>query len=77
MASKRFNDFFFQRSLWKIGLLWGFLTGILVAIIQEKEVLNYFLSFKTILMIIFFIVVGGSLYVLATSIRLWNRSKES
>jgi len=42
------------------------LTGILFVIIQDKEVLAYFLSLETILTILSIGVVGGLLYLFTT-----------
>jgi len=60
------------------GLVQFILVGILFVIIQDKEVLAYFLSFETILTILFFGVVGGLLYPWTTQLmaKLFTRFKK-
>lgn len=58
--------------LWKIGLIWGLITGILVSIVQDKTILKYFLSWEIVLQLLFFMIAGAGLFVLGTSYRLWK-----
>ena len=58
--------------LWKIGLFWGLITGILVSIVQDKTILKYFLSWEIVLQLLFFMIAGAGLFVLGTSYRLWK-----
>jgi|LSQX01.2.fsa_nt_gb high-affinity Fe2+/Pb2+ permease len=74
MNNNSFKDYFRKASLWKIGLIWGLITGILVAIVQDKTVLKYFLSWEIVLQLLFFMIAGAGLFVLGTSYRLWKRS---
>ena len=74
MNNNNFKDYFRKASLWKIGLIWGLITGILVSIVQDKTVLKYFLSREIVLQLLFFMIAGAGLFVLGTSYRLWKRS---
>lgn len=67
-----FKEFYWKRAIWLIGLPWGFATGILFAIVQNKEVLRYFTSWITILQILFF-VVGGCFFALTVGKSFWKR----
>ena len=58
--------------LWKIGLIWGLITGLLVSIVQDKTILKYFLSWEIVLQLLFFMIAGAGLFVLGTSYRLWK-----
>ncbi len=61
------KDETFKSQLLKRSLLQWFLVGIFFAISQDKEILQYFISLKTIILISFFTVVGGLLFFWGTS----------
>jgi hypothetical protein len=74
MQYKTFKEFYWKRSLPAIGLPWGFMTGIIYAIIQNKDVLKYFTSWQTLFLIGMFILAGFLLaYTYGKS--LWKRGK--
>ena len=74
MDYKNFNEFYWKRAIWTIGLPWGFLTGVLFAIAMNKEVLKYFTSWTTLLQILFFIL-GGFLLAFTSGKSLWKKGK--
>jgi hypothetical protein len=76
MKYKSFKEFYWKSAIFKIGLPWGFLTGLLLVIIQDDEILKYFLSTKVILQILFFVIVGGLLMAYGTGKSLWRISKK-
>ena len=61
------KDETFKSQLLKRSLLQWFLVGIFFAISQDKEILQYFISLKTIIQISFFTFVGGLLFFWGTS----------
>ena len=67
---RTFNKYLLRRSITQ----W-FLAGIFFAIIRDKEVLDYFITTKTIIQILFFTVVGGFLFFWVTS-KIINKRKE-
>ena len=67
---RTFNKYLLRRSITQ----W-FLAGIFFAIIRDKEVLDYFITTKTIIQILFFTVVGGFLFFWVTS-KIINTKKE-
>ena len=73
---KNFKEFYWKRAIWAIGLPWGFTTGILFAIVQNKEVLKYFKDWVTLLQILFF-VIGGCFLALTVGKSFWIRSMKS
>jgi hypothetical protein len=74
MEFKTFKEFYWKKAIWRLGLPWGFITGILFAIIRNKEVLHYFMNWQTLLLLLFF-MVGGCFYALTVGRSLWKRSK--
>jgi hypothetical protein len=74
MEYKTFKEFYWKRAIWTIGLPWGFVTGVLFAIVQNKEVLKYFTSWMTLLQILFF-VLGSFLFAYTSARSLWKRGK--
>lgn len=57
-----------RKNLLISGFVQFIFVGILFVIIQDKEVLAYFLSFETLLTILFFGVIGGLLYLWTTQL---------
>jgi hypothetical protein len=76
MNYKTFKEFYWKHALLKIGIPWGFLAGILFAIVQDKTILRYFTSLEILIQILFF-VLGGFLLALTLGKSLWNRSKKA
>jgi hypothetical protein len=75
MHYKTFREFYWKRAIWVIGLPWGFLTGMLFAIVRNKEVLKYFTETKTIVQLLFFIL-GGFLLAFTSGKSLWKKGKD-
>jgi hypothetical protein len=73
---KDFKEFYWKKAIWSIGLPWGFTTGILVVIVQNKEAFRYFTNWATLLQIVFFIL-GGCILALTVGKSLWKRSIKS
>ncbi len=65
----------FNKNLLRRSITQWFLVGIFFAIIRDKEVLDYFVTTKTIIQILFFTVVGGFLFFWVTS-KIINTKKE-
>ena len=65
----------FNKNLLRRSITQWFLVGIFFAIIRDKEVLDYFITTKTIIQILFFTVVGGFLFFWVTS-KIINERKE-
>lgn len=65
----------FNKNLLRRSITQWLLAGIFFAIIRDKEVLDYFLTTKTIIQILFFTVIGGFLFFLVTS-KIINTKKE-
>jgi hypothetical protein len=57
----------FKVQLLKRSILQWFLVGIFFAISQNKEVLQYFITPKTIIQILFFSIVGGLFFFWITN----------
>jgi hypothetical protein len=74
MEFKTFKQFYWKSAIWRLGLPWGFITGILFAIVRDKDVLNYFLSWPTLLLLLVF-MIGGCFYALTVGRSLWKRAK--
>lgn len=74
MEYKNFKEFYWKRVIWVTGLPWGFFTGVLFAIVRNKEVLRYFTNWITLLQILFF-VLGSFLLSYSFGKSLWKRGK--
>ncbi len=74
MEYNNFKDFYWRRAIWVIGLPWGIFTGIFFVIVQNKEVLEYFLKWTTLVQILAFIL-GGFLLAFTYGKSLWKRGK--
>ncbi|HPJ60280.1 MAG TPA: hypothetical protein P5180_00910 [Bacteroidales bacterium] len=72
MHYKSFKEFYWKRAIWNIGIPWGFVTGVLFAIVRNKEVLAYFTTGITLLQILFFIL-GGFLLAYTLGRNLWKK----
>lgn len=77
MKYKNFKEFFWKSAIFRIGLPWGFLTGFIFVIIQEKEILRYFLSIEALMQILIFTILGGLLMAFGAGKHLWKISKRS
>jgi hypothetical protein len=74
MEHKTFSEFYWKRAIWTIGLPWGLTTGVIIVIIQNKEVLKYFTNWTTLIQILAF-VIGGFLFAYTSGRSLWKRGK--
>ena len=64
-----------NKNLLKKSITQWFLVGIFFAISRNKEVLDYFITTKTIIQILFFTIVGGFLFFWVTS-KIINKKME-
>lgn len=77
MEYKSFKQFYWKSAIFRIGLPWGFFTGVVLVILQDREILNYFLRTEIIAELLFFILIGGLLMAYGAGKSIWNRSKKS
>jgi len=77
MKYESFREFYWKSAIFRIGLPWGFLTGLILVIIQDETILKYFLSSKVILQIVFFTIIGGLLMAYGSGRSLWRMSQKA
>jgi len=77
MEYKSFREFYWKSAIFKIGLPACFIAGLIFVIIQDKEILHYFLSFEVIIQVLIFIVIGSPLVALTAGKSLWNISQRA
>jgi hypothetical protein len=75
MEYKSYKEFYWKRAIWRLGLPWGFLTGLLVAIVDDKAIFSYFTSWKIIIQLLFF-MVGGCFWAIRSGRRYWEAFKK-
>jgi hypothetical protein len=68
-----YRQFYWKRALWLLGIPWGLQTGFIFVIIQDKQVVEYFLQWETILQLLSFLL-GGFLFAWTGGKALWKRS---
>jgi len=77
MEYKSFREFYWKSAIFKIGLPACFIAGLIFVIIQDKEILHYFLSFEVIIQVLIFVVIGSPLVALTAGRSLWKISQRA